>query len=99
MTVKINIGAGFVSQNAVALLAAENSATLVAPSVSTRIDLVQIDNTSVISVKAGAEGGGAPSADADNMGIATITIPTTATVIKDADDATNGYITDTRAFA
>ena len=100
MTVKVQSGSGIVSATGVVLSADTNTATLVAPVSNPRIDLVQISKLNVISVKGGAEAGSpsSPTVDTDNIELAEIYHRVGETSIKDADDASNGYITDTRSF-
>lgn len=71
-----------------------------APSANPRIDIVQISNTGVITRKAGTENASpsAPSVDASNLLLATVYNRVGQTSIKNADDATNGYITDARTY-
>ena len=70
------------------------SSTLVAPSVN----LVSINGSGALVVTGGGEAASptAPSLPAGNLAIATIYHRVGETSIKDADDATNGYITDIR---
>lgn len=100
MTVKINPGSALVSGQPVAVLATTNSGTITGPSVNPRIDIVQVDQYGVLSVKAGTEAGSpaAPSVDSGKVKLAEIYLRVGATSIKNSDDASNGYITDRRVF-
>lgn len=71
-----------------------------APTTNPRIDIVQIDNTGAITRKAGTENASpsAPAVDTDNLLLATVYCRVGMTSVKDADDASNGYITDARVF-
>jgi hypothetical protein len=98
MTVDILAGAAFSNSGKPYYLAATGtSGPYVAPSGATRIDVIEVLN-GALNIVAGTEGAGEPSGTAGATPIASITIPTTATVIKDTDDATNGFITDKRVF-
>lgn len=68
-----------------------------APSTNPRKDIVQISTAGVISRKAGTEHASptAPTADANNLKLAEVYNRVGQTSIKDADDASNGYITNT----
>lgn len=100
MTVIYSAGAAFVSGEPVALLANENSATFVAPVGNPRKDIVQISQYGVISVKTGTPAGSpaAPTVDTGCLKLCEIYLRTAGTSIKDTDDATNNYITDSRVF-
>ncbi len=83
------------------LSAVTSSGDLVAPTTDDRIDLVQARlGTWDISVKTGTEAPSpsAPSPDADAIALAELYLRPAMTSIKDADDATNGYIVDVRDF-
>jgi len=74
---------------------------VVAPTTDPRIDLVQARlGTWDVSIKTGTEAASpvAPTADVDAIPLAELYLRTGMTVIKDTDDATNGYITDVRMF-
>lgn len=99
MTVDVLSGAAVVSGQPTALVA-DTTLTFTAPTTNTRIDTVQIDQSGNIEVKAGTEdvSPSAPAVDADALKLAEIYLRVGATSIKDADDSTNGYITDSRVY-
>lgn len=100
MTVKTNTGAGIVSGEPIALRTVTNSATMVAPVTNPRIDIIQISQEGTPSIKAGSENvsPSAPTVDALNLKLCEIYHRVGETSIKNTDDATNGYITDSRVF-
>lgn len=100
MTVAISAGDAIVSGQLVGVLSDTNSATFTAPVGNPRIDIVQISNVGVVSVKAGTPAGSpaAPSVDANNLKLCEIYLRTAGTSIKNSDDSTNNYITDARVF-
>lgn len=65
-----------------------------------RIDLVQFTKDVGLNIKTGVEGAGpsAPVKDADSLKFAELHLRKGMTVIKDADDGTNGFIVDAREF-
>lgn len=99
MTVHIAVGAAMVAGQVAALRAA-TTLVFVAPVTNPRIDLITIDHDGNIEAVAGTEAASpsAPSVPADALEIARVTHTTAETSIKDTNDATNGYITDTRAY-
>lgn len=98
MTVVYSAGDAIVTGILCGLKANTNSATFTAPSANPRIDIVQIATNGTISVKTGTENSSpsAPSVDSGNMKLAEIYHRTGETSIKNSDDSTNGYITDSR---
>ncbi len=90
MTVRVMRGSGLVSGEPIGTIVAQNSVTIVAPSGATRLDIIQIDQLGVISVKAGAEGGGAPSVDTDNFLLGTLTVLTGTTTLTNATEIADG---------
>ena len=86
MTVRVMRGSGLVSAEIIGTTVTQNSVTIVAPSGATRLDIIQIDQLSAISVKSGAEGGGAPSVDTDNMLLGTLTVETGTTTLTNATE-------------
>jgi hypothetical protein len=105
MSAQVSPGLAFVADlggtvRTVRATAATTLVTFVAPTVNPRIDTVQIDSTGYINVKTGTEAGApvAPTVDAGTIKLAEIYLRVGMTSIKDADDATNGYITDGRSF-
>ena len=100
MTVKVSPGSGLVSGQPVCVLATTNTGTITGPSGNPRIDIVQVDQYGVVSVKAGTEAGSpaAPSVDSGKVKLAEVYLRVGASSIKDTDDATNGYITDSRVL-
>lgn len=71
-----------------------------APSANPRIDIVQIANDGTITRKAGTENASptAPTVDANNMKLAEVYCRVGMTSVKNTDDSSNGYITDSRVF-
>lgn len=99
MTVHIAVGAAMVAGHPAALRAA-TTLVFIAPSGNPRIDCVQIDQSGNIEAVTGSEAASpsAPSVDADALKICEIYHRVGETSIKDADDSTNGYITDGRVY-
>lgn len=99
MTVKVNPGVALVSGQIAAVVSTTNTDTIIAPATNPRIDIIQVAQDGTVSVKSGAEAGSpsAPSVDSNNQKLAEIYLRVGATSIKDTDDASNGYITDSRA--
>lgn len=100
MTVQVLSGTGIVSFQTVSLNSDTSTGTMTAPTTNPRIDIVQIDQYGAISVKTGSEAGSpsAPTVDANKMKLAQIYHRVGSTSIKDTDDSTNSYITDSRVF-
>ena len=100
MTVTIDAGAGIVSDQPVYLASQFTTSTFTAPSVDPRIDVIEIDNDSAINILTGAEAGSpsAPSTTAGSLKLAEIFHRVGETSIKNTDDSTNGFITDSRVF-
>lgn len=98
MTVIVQAGPARVDGHFAALLSDWTSATLTAPSGDPRIDLVEIDQDGSINIKTGNEAGipSAPTVSAGATELAEIYHRVGESSIKDTDDSTNGYITDTR---
>ena len=98
MTVRVALGVGYVEYHPVYLSATTNTGTMTAPSTNPRIDIVQIDQYAAINVKTGSENASptAPTVDSGKMKLAEIYHRVGSTSIKDTDDSTNSYITDTR---
>ncbi len=92
MSVRVDPGMGFIDSDPFNKLLLTDL-TLVAPSVSTRTDLVIVTlATMEATIVTGVEGGGTPATPSDAISIATIIITTSHTIIEDTD------ITDTRVF-
>ncbi len=94
-------GYAFISNFPYTLATALQTVDVVAPSVDPRMDLVQARlGTWDVSVKQGTEAASpvAPTADADAIPIAHLFLRVGMSSIKDADDATNGYIIDARTY-
>ena len=106
MTVQVGTGMGFVSNRPVELTTAVDTSAITAPVTNPRIDIVQISQytddvqTSGVTTKGGAEAGSpsAPSVDSGCLKLAEIYCRVGMTSIKDTDDASNGYITDSRVY-
>ena len=100
MTVTVDVGAGIVSGQPVYLATQYTTPAFTAPSANPRIDVIQIDPDSTISIVAGEEAGSpsAPSVTSGSLKLAEIYHTVAETSIKNTDDSTNGYITDSRTF-
>lgn len=101
LSVVVEPGYAFVSNFPYKLAVATQTTDVTAPTTNPRIDLVQARlDTWDVSVKMGTESATpvAPSADVDCIGVAELYLRVGMTSIKDADDSTNGYITDVRTF-
>ena len=100
MTVTVDAGAGIVSDQPVYLAAQYTTPTFTAPVSNPRIDVIEIDGDSTINIVAGTEGASpsAPSTTSGSLKLAEIYHTVAETSIKNTDDSTNGYITDSRAF-
>lgn len=99
MTISVAAGAAVVVGHPTALITAA-TLTFSAPTGNPRIDTVQIDQEGNIEVKTGSENASpsAPSVDADAFKLCEVYHRVGETSIKDADDASNGYITDARTY-
>jgi hypothetical protein len=100
MTVNIAVGPCVVSGQITRLATATDTAAMTAPTGDPRIDVVQINQSGTVSVVTGVENASpsAPAVDSNNIKLAEIYHRVGETVIKDTDDASNGYITDSRTF-
>ncbi|MCH7960019.1 MAG: hypothetical protein IID08_07810 [Candidatus Hydrogenedentes bacterium] len=101
LSVLVQPGYAFISNFPYTLATALQTVDVVAPSVDPRLDLVQARlGTWDVSVKQGTEAASpvAPIADADAIPIAHLYLRVGMASIKDADDATNGYIIDVRNY-
>ena len=98
MTVEIAPGAGVSSGQPIAL-ASMATLTFVAPSTNPRIDIIEIDQDGTVSAVTGTEAASpsAPSVTTDSIKLAEVYHRTAETSIKDTNDSTNGYITDSRS--
>lgn len=92
MGVRVGEGYGFINDGAVTNSVLDDSLTFVAPSGDPRIDLVYFSSAG-IAVKTGSEAGSpvAPTADSDEIPLATIYLTVGMIIIEDAD------ITDLRS--
>lgn len=99
MTVDVTAGAAFAAGQLVALRAA-TTLTFIAPVSNPRIDTIQIDQDGNVERVAGTEAGSpsAPAIDADALKLAEVYLRVGATSVKDTDDASNGYITNTENY-
>lgn len=98
LTVKIAKGAFYLAGVLGGITSDTASLTgFAAPAANPRIDIVQISTAGVITRKAGTENASptAPTADAGNLKLAEVYNRVGQTSVKDTDDATNGYITNT----
>lgn len=101
MRVDIGTGIGYVSYRRIHQFASAASSTISAPSGGNdRIDLVQWTLGVGLNILTGVEDPSpdAPDADSNSLVPAQIYCRDTMTVIKDSDDATNGYITKTPVY-
>lgn len=98
MTVSTTKGTAIITGIFTGIGSSTTSATFVAPVTNPRIDIMQISTAGVVSIKAGTENASpsAPSVDAGNLKLAEIYHRVGETSIKNTDDSTNGYITDSR---
>jgi hypothetical protein len=101
MAVEVQPGYAFIGGCPYRLKAAVRSADVTAPVSHPRIDVVQarLDNWDV-TVKMGEEAASpfSPEADPDCMALAELYLRPGMVSIRDADDGTNGYIADVRAY-
>lgn len=99
MTVEIATGGCVIAGEPSGLIAG-TTLTFTAPATNPRIDVVEIDRDGVVSAVTGTEAASpsAPAVTSGSLKLAEIYHTTAETSIKDADDATNGYITDARVF-
>lgn len=100
MGVVVDPGAAMVDGQVTGLISQFATELLTAPSVNPRKDLVQITQDGEIEIKTGTEAASpvAPTVDADALALAVIDHRVGESSIKDTDDSSNGYITDSRAF-
>lgn len=96
MTVDISAGGATVSGQPVSWVA--TTLTFIAPVTNPRIDRIVINQYGVVYTVAGTEAGSpsAPAQPTNTESLALITHTVAETVIKNTNDATNGYITDAR---
>ena len=99
MTVNVAIGAALIDDEVVGIIAA-GTLTFIAPVTNPRIDIITIDQDGTVAIVAGTEASSpsAPSTPSAQLKLAEVYHRTAETSIKDADDSTNGYITDSRVF-
>ena len=101
MSVEVAPGYAFISGSPYHLSTTAETVDVVAPTTNPRIDLVQarLDNWDV-SVVSGIEAASpvAPLPDTDCVALGELHLRPGMSVVKDADDATNGYIIDVRQF-
>lgn len=97
LTVKISKGAALVAGVLTSSDAVASLSGFAAPSANPRIDIVQLSTGGVISRKAGTENvsPSAPSVDSGNIKLAEVYNRVGQTSIKNTDDSSNGYITNT----
>ena len=101
LSVEIQPGYAFISNFPFKLAAATETVDVTAPSTNDRIDLVQASLKSwTVSIVTGTESATpiAPSPDEDCIALAQLYLRPGMASIKNADDATNGYIIDARTF-
>lgn len=94
-------GYAFISNFPFKLAAVTQSADVAIPTADSRIDLVQARlETWDVSIKQGVQSATpvAPTPDVDALPLAHLVLRAGMTVVKDTDDATNGYIQDVRTF-
>lgn len=93
MTVRVDTGYVFTSGSVLTEVAAQNSATIVAPTTNPRIDRIVVDAvTGVVAVVTGVQGASpaAPAIPVGKLPVAQVQLQTTSTVI------TNSMLTDER---
>lgn len=101
LAIEVQPGYAFIDAYPLKLVAAVQPAAVTPPTTNPRIDLVQAClATWSIALKTGAESAtpAAPSPDTGCIALAQLYLRPGMASIKDADDATNGYIIDTRTF-
>lgn len=92
LSVNVTPGSAFANYRLVSILETTNL-TFTAPTTSTRIDLIQVNALkNIIEVKLGSEGGSAPTADTDCLGLWTVTTTVGQTT------RTGGDLTDVRTY-
>ncbi len=101
LSVVIAPGYAFISHAPYKLAVTTTTAQFAPPAVHPRIDLIQatLDGWA-ISIKPGHEAASpvAPGIDADCVALAQLYLRPGMTVVKESDDAVNGYIIDARSF-
>lgn len=101
LSVSVAAGYAFIGGCPFKLAADTETVDVAAPSAENRVDLVQanLSDWSVV-VKTGTEAASpvAPGADADCIALAALYLRPGMTVVKNADDGTEGYIVDVREF-
>ena len=101
MSVQVKAGYAFISNEPFKLAQAIETAAVAAPTGNPRIDLVQARlDTWDVAIKTGTEAASPspPDPDADCLALGRLYLRVGMTCIKDADDASNGYIIDAREF-
>lgn len=101
MSAEVKPGYAFIAKFPYKLAATTETSDVAAPVTHPRIDLVQARlDTWGVGIKTGVEAAEpeAPAADTDCLALAQLYLRPGMTCIKDADDSTNGYIIDVRAF-
>lgn len=101
LSVRVKPGYAFISKFPFKLAAEAATADVVPPVTHPRIDIVQARlNTWDVSIVTGTEAASpsAPSAQTDCIALANLYLRPGMTSIKNADDATNGYVVDVRNF-
>ena len=101
LSVEVQPGYAFISKFPFKLASATETVDVTAPSSDDRIDLVQASLESwTVSIVTGTEEATpiAPSLDEDCIALAQLYLRPGMASIKNADDATNGYIIDARTF-
>ena len=100
LTVQALAGQAIVNGYAIEKTAAQNSGSISAPSANPRKDLVTININGTIQIFTGAEAASPsrPWTPYNHIALAEIYNRVGQTSIKDADDSTNGYITDLRSL-
>lgn len=100
MTVSITAGAANVSGQCSAIIENTTTTAMVAPSTNPRIDVVEITQENDYNIVTGSEAASpsAPSVSANCLKLAEIYHRVGSTSIKNTDDSTNSYITDSRVY-
>ena len=102
LAVEVQSGWAFIDGFPFKLAGATETVDVAAPDAEDRIDLVQAELlTWNVTIKTGVESASpsAPAADSGCLALAELYLRPGMTSIKNADDDSNGYIIDARAFA
>lgn len=106
LSVIVGTGRAFIEERAAQVRAAATPADITVPTGGNPGDTRRIDNVLLtrggtgVNIQEGTESGtpSAPSLPANSMLLATLTLRNGMSSIKDTDDSTNGFITDSRSY-